>query len=83
MEVIVTLEIDLQARNAAAFVQIANRFESKIYLVKGNRETDAKSIMGVMSLGMGKGTEVLIRAEGEDAPEALIVIQNFLTEKNH
>lgn len=80
-EVIVTLRIDLQARMASSFVQVANRFESKILLVKGSREIDAKSIMGVMSLGMGKGTEVLIRAEGKDAPEAIVFLQNFLTQE--
>ena len=80
-EIIVTLEIDLQARMAASFVQVANRFESKIFLVKGSREIDAKSIMGVMSLGLRKGTEVFIRAEGKDAPEAIALLQNFLTQE--
>ncbi|HJA40689.1 MAG TPA: HPr family phosphocarrier protein [Firmicutes bacterium] len=80
-EVIVTLGIDLQARVASAFVQVANRFESKISLIKDHRVIDAKSIMGVMSLGIRKGTEVLIRAEGSDAPEALIFLQNFLMQE--
>ena len=80
-EVIVTLGIDLQARVASAFVQVANRFESKISLIKDHRVIDAKSIMGVMSLGIRKGTEVLIRAEGSDATEALIFLQNFLMQE--
>lgn len=82
MEVIVTLGLDLQARHASAFVQAAHRFKSQIYLVKGTREIDAKSIMGVMSLGMSKGTEVIIRAIGDDALEAMNFLKNFLTEES-
>lgn len=61
----------LHARPAALFVQKANQFKSTIHIVKGSKEINAKSIMGVMSLGVSQGTEILIKAEGEDAQQAV------------
>ncbi|MGI6366029.1 MAG: HPr family phosphocarrier protein [Bacillota bacterium] len=61
----------LHARPAALFVQKANQFKSDIHIVKDSKDVSAKSIMGVMSLGAGQGTEILIRAEGEDAQQAV------------
>lgn len=64
--VVVGLKTGLQARPAAFFVQEANRFSSQIYLQKDDKKVDAKSIMGVMSLAIGAGTNVTIIAEGSD-----------------
>jgi len=61
----------LHARPAALFVQKANQFTSDIRIVKGSKEVSAKSIMGVMSLGVGQGTEILLKAEGPDALQAV------------
>lgn len=61
----------LHARPAALFVQKANQFKSEIHIIKDSKEINAKSIMGVMSLGVGQGTEILIRADGEDAQQAV------------
>lgn len=75
--VIVQLETGLHARPAARFVQEANQYQSDIYIVKGNKKVNAKSIMGVMSLAVAKGTEIMITAEGPDelqAIEALVEI---------
>lgn len=61
----------LHARPAALFVQTANKFKSNIRVQHGNREANAKSIMGVLTLGASQGAVVTIRAEGEDAQQAL------------
>lgn len=75
--VIVRLETGLHARPAARFVQKANQYQADIYIVKGNKKVNAKSIMGVMSLAVARGTEITIVAEGKDeqkAVEALVEI---------
>jgi len=73
----------LHARPAALFVQKANQFKCDINIIKDEKEVSAKSIMGVMSLGVGQGTEILIKAEGEDAEQAvgaLVELVESLTE---
>lgn len=75
--IVVKLDTGLHARPAARFVQEANKYNSEIYIVKGNKQVNAKSIMGVMSLAVSKGTEITITAEGPDeqlAVEALVAI---------
>ncbi len=63
--------IGLHARPAATFVQTAMRFKSRIVLRAGEREADAKSLLGVLGLGVRQGTEVEVRAEGNDAEQAV------------
>ncbi|MDP4179614.1 MAG: HPr family phosphocarrier protein [Bacillota bacterium] len=58
--------IGLHARPAAIFVQAAGKFTSHIWLIKGEKRVNAKSIMGLMSLAISKGTTVVIGADGED-----------------
>ena len=70
-KVIVQNKTGLHARPAALFVQKASQFSSDINLVKGEKEISAKSIMGVMSLAVGQGTEIIIKAEGDDAQQAI------------
>ncbi|HAZ61948.1 MAG TPA: HPr family phosphocarrier protein [Gammaproteobacteria bacterium] len=64
-------KLGLHARAAARFVQLASRFESEIRLTRGSREANGKSIMGVMMLAAGKGTELALIIEGNDAEEAM------------
>lgn len=61
----------LHARPAAMFVQSAGKFASEIWIEKEGKKVNAKSIMGVMSLGVSQGTEIKIIAEGEDEREAV------------
>ncbi|MBA4548257.1 HPr family phosphocarrier protein [Thermoactinomyces intermedius] len=70
-KVTVQLETGLHARPAALFVQEANKFASEIFVVKGNKKVNAKSIMGIMSLAVSRGTEITITAEGSDEEEAV------------
>lgn len=71
MKVGITNPVGLHARPAAIFVQTAGKFESNIWLVKGDKKVNAKSIMGLMSLAISSGTEVTIGAEGEDEEQAV------------
>ncbi|MFD1032117.1 HPr family phosphocarrier protein [Metaplanococcus flavidus] len=70
-QVNVQLKSGLQARQAALFVQEANRYNSDVYLEKEEKKVNAKSIMGIMSLAIGKGTSVIISADGSDEDSAV------------
>lgn len=70
-QVNVQLKSGLQARQAALFVQEANRYNSDVYLEKEGKKVNAKSIMGIMSLAISKGTEVIISADGSDEESAV------------
>ncbi len=70
-EVVIVNRLGLHARAAASFVQLANRYHAAITIVKDGVEVNGKSIMGIMMLAAGKGTPLTLRAEGEDAPQAL------------
>jgi phosphotransferase system HPr (HPr) family protein len=65
-------EVGLHARPAALFVKEANRFkETRIEVAMGDVVRDAKSILGVLTLGVKQGTTIAIRAEGPEAERAL------------
>ena len=76
-EVTLTIQnrVGLHARPAALFVQTAKQFQSDIKVVHGEREANAKSILNVLMLAAGQGAVVTIRAEGEDAHQALTALQ--------
>lgn len=59
-------KMGLHARPAAQFVKIASKYKSDVYLSKNNREINGKSIMGVMMLAAEMGSEITIKADGED-----------------
>jgi len=67
----VKLKTGLQARPAAFFVQEANKYHADIFVEKGNKKVNAKSIMGIMSLAVSTGAEIAISAEGLDAEQAV------------
>lgn len=79
--VTVGLEAGLEARPIALLVQNANQFASSIYLVMDEKRINAKSIMGVMSLALMNGTEVVIDAEGPDEAEAIASLEAFFAAK--
>lgn len=72
---------DLEARPIALLVQRATTFSSEIYLEVDTKKVNAKSIMGMMSLGLLSGTSIVVEANGEDEAEAVEAIANFLTDK--
>jgi catabolite repression HPr-like protein len=69
--VTVNLKSGLQARQAALFVQEANRFSADVFVEKDQKKVNAKSIMGIMSLAIARGTQVTVSAEGSDADDAV------------
>ncbi len=80
--VIVTHEVGLHARPAAAFVSTAKKFQSNITVAKGETKVNAKSILSVLTLGVNQNTPITIRAEGADEQEAVkalteLVAKNF------
>jgi phosphocarrier protein len=69
----------LHARPAALFVQLANRFVSRIIVKKGRKIVDGKSIMGLLTLAAKQGSRIAITAEGDDAAEALERLVELVT----
>ena len=67
----VKMKTGLQARQAALFVQEANRFTADLFLKKEERQVNAKSIMGIMSLAIARGTSITLIADGIDEEQAL------------
>lgn len=75
----VRLETGLEARPVAMLVQVASQFESAVYLGSDNKKVNAKSIMGMMSMGLASGAEVTVSADGTDEAEAVAEIEKFLS----
>lgn len=82
-ETMVGPEEGLHARPAAQFVKTAKQFTSEIKVAKGEREANAKSSLNVMSLGAKKGEKIVIRAEGEDAEEAVDTLVELISANEH
>jgi phosphocarrier protein HPr len=76
-------EEGLHARPAAQFVKTAKQFSSDIMVVKGEREANAKSSLKLMTLGAKKGDKITIRAEGEDAQEAVDTLTQLISIDEH
>ena len=77
-EVLVSCESGLHNRQATYFVQKANEFDSSIWLESGNRKMNAKSLLGIMSLGIVTGTTVTLSASGNDAEAAVCALEALL-----
>ena len=77
-EIVVRCESGLHNRQATYFVQKANEFESSIYLESGSRRMNAKSLLGIMSLGIITGTTVTLSAVGTDAEAAVNALEVLL-----
>ena len=78
---VVTIEIasGLEARPVAMLVQVASQYDSEIYIMRDNKKVNAKSIMGMMSLGLCAGEELTVAAEGADEQTAVDNIEKFLS----
>ena len=73
-------KLGLHARASAKLTQIANQFESDIWLEKNDKKVNAKSIMGVMMLAASQGTNIIITTEGPDEKEALSAIVSLIND---
>jgi len=70
-EAVVSNQVGLHARPATFFIQKANEFKSSIWIEKAERRVNAKSLLGVLSLGIVKGTTINIVADGADEEKAV------------
>lgn len=78
-EVTVQNQVGLHARPATFFIQKANEYKSMISIARDERKVNAKSLLGVLSLGITKGITVTISAEGEDEKEAVEGLVELIT----
>ena len=77
-DVVVRCESGLHNKQATYFVQKANEFECSIYLELESRRMNAKSLLGIMSLGVVTGAKVTITAQGTDAEAAVTALEELL-----
>lgn len=77
-EVTITNNIGLHARPATFFIQKANTFKSSIWIEKDDRRVNAKSLLGVLSMGIAKGMTVTLIADGQDEAEAISVLVDLV-----
>ncbi len=74
----ITNETGLHARPANQFVQTAMQFHSEISVTKDDTTVNAKGILGILTLGAGKGTEIVIQATGVDEAEAISTLTELI-----
>ena len=77
-EVVINNQVGLHARPATFFIQKANEFKSSIWVEKEERRVNAKSLLGVLSLGIGKGTTINIIADGADEDAAIATLAELI-----
>ena len=77
-EVVINNQVGLHARPATFFIQKANKFKSSIWIEKEDRRVNAKSLLGVLSLGIVKGTAVNLIADGNDENEAISTLSDLI-----
>ena len=77
-EVVINNQVGLHARPATFFIQKANEFKCSIWVEKDERRVNAKSLLGVLSLGIVKGTKVNIIADGTDEEEAIATLMALI-----
>ncbi|MGN1092607.1 MAG: HPr family phosphocarrier protein [Monoglobaceae bacterium] len=78
-EVVVQNQVGLHARPATFFIQKANEYKSSIWVEKDNRRVNAKSLLGVLSLGITKGLAITIIAEGADEETAVSELAELIS----
>ena len=74
----INISTGLEARPVAVFVQVASQFDSSIYVEVGTKKVNAKSIMGMMTLGLDVGEAVGVSADGADEEKASAEIEKYL-----
>lgn len=77
-ELVIENRNGLHARPAAMFVKISSRYRAEVWVEKDGERVNGKSIMGLMMLAAGKGSRLLVIAEGSDAEKAIAEIKNLV-----
>ncbi len=78
-EIVIKLPTGLEARPVALLVQVASQYECSIYVVSNEKRVNAKSIMGMMGLGLSAGESVTVIADGSDEKLAIENIEKYLS----
>ncbi len=78
-EAVVNNQVGLHARPATFFIQKANEYKSSIWVEKDERRVNAKSLLGVLSLGIVKGTAITLIADGTDEKEAVEALAELIS----
>ncbi len=81
LELLISNKLGLHARASAKLTKLASDYESDIWISKGTRRVNAKSIMGVMMLAAGQGSRLLLEADGADAAQALAAMEALVQDK--
>ncbi|MBM7555965.1 HPr family phosphocarrier protein [Halanaerobacter jeridensis] len=76
----ITNRTGIHARPASLIVQKASEFDAEVLIINDNKEANAKSIMGIMSLGISQSTKITIRIEGSDEEQALKELKKLIEE---
>ncbi|MBN2406418.1 MAG: HPr family phosphocarrier protein [Elusimicrobia bacterium] len=77
-QMIIKNKLGLHARAAAMLVETTSKYSSDVIIRKGDREVDGKSIMGIMTLVAGLGTEITVKANGQDEADAIRAIAELI-----
>lgn len=80
-EITINIPNGLEARPVALLVQVASQYESSIYVESNDKRVNAKSIMGMMSMGISTGEKVTVSADGPDEVTAIDNIEKYLSSK--
>ena len=78
-EVVVQNQVGLHARPATFFIQKANEYRSSVWIEKDERRVNAKSLLGVLSLGIAKGINITLIAEGPDEEKAVTELVDLVS----
>jgi len=78
-KILIKIPTGLEARPVALLVQVASQYESSIYIECEDKKVNAKSIMGMMSLGLAAGEEITVTATGNDEETAIGGIEEYLS----
>lgn len=80
-EIVIRNKLGLHARAAVKFVNLANRFSSKVRILRNETEIDGKSILGILTLAATQGTPILLRISGKDEAEAMKALSKLIQDK--
>ena len=80
-EIEISYQLGLHARASAKLTQLAGSFDSEVWIEKGTRRINAKSIMGVMMLAAGKGSQITVETTGSDEQTALESLLKLIADK--
>lgn len=78
-EITIVNDVGLHARPATFFIQKANTYKASIWIEKDDRRVNAKSLLGVLSMGIVKGTDITIIADGVDESDALNGLEQLIS----